>query len=74
MKTNKLARTMFAALQAAPPKKEVGSRHGARSGISRPESDWNRAAFGPAAWSREAVIRVTLTTICETDLHILRFS
>src|SRR6266852_2899964 len=72
MKTNHTEGTMFATFQAATPKKQSAPRTMRALVFRGPNQIGIEQVSIPRPGSGEAVIRVTLTTICGTDLHILK--
>jgi alcohol dehydrogenase len=72
MKTNHTEANMFATFQAAAPKKQSAPATMRALVFRGPNQIGIEHVSIPRPGPGEAVIRVTLTTICGTDLHILK--
>jgi alcohol dehydrogenase len=72
METTKTEVSMLATLQVAIPKKKVAPSTMKALVFRGPNQIGNAQVSIPKPGPGEAVIRVTLTTICGTDLHILK--
>jgi 2-desacetyl-2-hydroxyethyl bacteriochlorophyllide A dehydrogenase len=72
MKANQTEATMFATFQAATPRKQSAQSTMRALVFHGPNQISIEQVSIPRPGPGEAVIRVTLTTICGTDLHILK--
>src|ERR1700741_3662770 len=72
MKTNQKEETMLATFQAATPKKQAAPATMRALVFPGPNQIAIEQVSIPRPGPGEAVIRGTLTTICGTDLHILK--
>jgi 2-desacetyl-2-hydroxyethyl bacteriochlorophyllide A dehydrogenase len=72
MKVNRTEATMFATFQAATPRKQSAPSTMRALVFHGPNQIGIEQVSIPRPGPGEAVIRVTLTTICGTDLHILK--